>query len=875
VTTRGLPDAHAGSGARGIVTTLATAGVLAACMLVVLWIRLLPLQPESFAADAREHAADWTYVAEDGREHVYLGDFDSYLWLRHARTLLRTGDACDAVIDGACRDQHTGAPLGATTYYARTLHVAAIAAVHRLVTAWSGPDVPLSVAASLTALLVALAGVLPAFFLARSLGGGNVGGVFAVVLTTLDVRVLARTLGSDNDVWSVVLPLYVLWLVVAALGATRSWVRLTCASAAGGVVGLHAWAWRGWPLVLVIVAVALAAVMVLEALRQALAQRADGGAVRVASGARRSALVLATLVLTAGVATSITPDGGYVRLAREIVATFRARPAATPAEVVSEPSWPSALGAVAELAPLDLAAIARQAGGSGVLVAAWLGILLLLLPQGAWRPRHQVVFGAALSAGAWLVLRGIGGDAAAIPLLGVPILAAALAGIIGRPGDGGDDERDRVARAAGVTLVVWFGAAAYAAHGGLRMYLFAVTPLGIGCGVLAGRVVSALRRAVADEPRWYRTTASAGLALVLTIALVRMLEPGLALASRYRPLIDDAWWDALTHLRTSSAPNAIVHAWWEHGHWITYVADRRVANDGSSLQTHIPYWTARALLAPDDAQSAGVLRMLSCGSDAAPRPEGEQGAYAILRRAGKDPLAALAIVDGLVARDAAAAATYLDEHGLTATQRDAVLHATHCAPPEGYLVVSSDLLAKRSALVAMAAWDPRAPTLAGGAGLAHEDAASGVPFVRRWIDCTPGADGEMLCPVDSTIGGGTTLVDRVAYPASAPGRAVLTTAPAGGGPSVSGSPALVVVAGAERVERIVPAAPAQADLGVLIDVPGHRILVGAPALVGSTLVQLLYLDGRTTGRFEKVDDRTAAGERVTTWRIRWPDADAR
>lgn len=860
---------------RTVAAIVATACVVALCVVVVLWVRLLPLRPDRFAADERDRAADWTYVAEDGREHVYLGDLDSYLWLRHARTLLRTGDPCDAVVDAACRDQHTGAPLGAVTSYARTLHVAAIAGMHRLLTAWSGRDAPLSVASSATTLLVALAGVLPAFLLGRRLGGGNVAGVFAVVLAALDVRVLARTLGSDNDVWSVVLPLFVLWLVVAALGARRTAARTGCAVAAGVVVGLHAWAWRGWPLVPVIVSVGLLAVLALEALRAALGGGGHRRGLRAAPAVRRTALVLATFWLAAAVATSVTPDGGALRIAREAVGSLAARPATVAADGASEPSWPSALGMVAELAPLDLAAIARQAGGSGVLVAAWLGILLLFLPQGAWRPRHRAVLGAALLAGGWLVLRGIGDGALAVLLLGGPLVAAALAGL--DPDDGGGDgerdddaRRDHVARAAGVVLVVWFCAAAVAARGGLRMYLFAVPPIAIGCGVLAGRATAAVHAVFADGPRWSRAVATAALALVLVLAFVRVIEPGLALARRYRPLMNDAWWDALTHLRTSSAPDAIVHGWWERGHWVTYVADRRVANDGSSLLTHVPYWTARALLAPDPEESAGILRLLSCGSDALPRPEGEAGAYAILRRAGHDPASAFALVEAIVKRDDAGAAAYLAEQGIAPELRDRVLRASHCAPPEAYLVLSSDLVGKRSALVALASWAPgRASSVDDGAVL-RDDAAGGVPFVRRWSDCAESTPGQLVCPIDATIGG-RTRVESVAYPADAPARALLTTRPAGGGPAVTGSPALLVVDDAARTERVAPDAPAHPDLGVLIDVPGRRVLVGAPALVGSTLMRLLYLDGRHATGFAKVDERVAGGERITTWKLRFDD----
>src|SRR5262249_36363261 len=72
--------------------------------------------PERFArkvAATRDRlAGPYTYRAEDGRDHVYLGDLDSYLWLRRARQYLRAGTTCDTVAQGDCRDLHTLAPVG-------------------------------------------------------------------------------------------------------------------------------------------------------------------------------------------------------------------------------------------------------------------------------------------------------------------------------------------------------------------------------------------------------------------------------------------------------------------------------------------------------------------------------------------------------------------------------------------------------------------------------------------------------------------------------------------------------------------------------------------------------------------------------------------
>jgi hypothetical protein len=108
----------------------------------------------------------------------------------------------------------------------------------------------------------------------------------------------------------------------------------------------------------------------------------------------------------------------------------------------------------------------------------------------------------------------------------------------------------------------------------------------------------------------------------------------------------------------------------------------------------------------------------------------------------------------------------------------------------------------------------------------------------------------------------------VSWPDAAPERAVLASGRAGETAS-TGAPALVVVASASGLVRYTPPEPAHPDIGVLVDVPNARVLVGAPAFLGSTLVQLLYLDGRYATRFAKVDERGVAGERVTTWALRW------
>jgi dolichyl-diphosphooligosaccharide--protein glycosyltransferase len=673
--------------------------------------------------------------------------------------------------------------VGARTTYARTLHVAAIAGLHRLMTIWS-PRQPLPVTASLLPVVVGVAGVVPAFAIGSTLGG-PVAGAFAVALTMLDPLVLGRSIGGDNDVWNVVLPLYTFWFVLLALRASSSPGRVAWALTAGACTGLHAWTWSGWMLVHVAVAAGLVALTVLEG--------------------RRTALLLLVFCIASAVATSLTPQGGYFELPGAVVDALvpHHRPAAVP-----DTLWPSALGTVDELRPLDLSAMVRLVGGPIVLAGGASGVGLLLVAGGP-------------------------------------------------------------ARGAGVILALWLLAGAYAASGGVRFLLLLVPPLGIACAVAVGRASSALRREIRSAGRSYRAVATTALGIVLALAFFRAVEPGWTIAHIYRPQMNDAWWDALTHLDETAAPDAIVHGWWDFGHWVTYVADRRVANDGSSLLTHIPYWTSRALLAPTETESAGVLRMLSCGSDALPLPEGEHGAYATVRRTGRDPLAAFDIVNAVVGLNATAADRYLEAHGFTASDRADVLRTTHCAPPESYLVLTTRLVDKRTALVDVGSRDPRHPSVS---LRVFDPTDRGTPFLGRWVPCEPsGPDGERTCPIETSLAGGAVRLGSFTYREDAIDRSMLA---AGGADerTTAGAPGLLLVADPSGLERVMPASPAHPDLAVMIDVPNARILVGDPTFLASTLVQLLYLDGRYATRYAKIDERIAGDERVTTWRIHWPPA---
>jgi hypothetical protein len=148
-------------------------------------------------------------------------------------------------------------------------------------------------------------------------------------------------------------------------------------------------------------------------------------------------------------------------------------------------------------------------------------------------------------------------------------------------------------------------------------------------GVAAGRLYDW----IADEAR---TWLGDGI-LPRVVAAVVVLALGLlplriarATASAYLPSLDSAWAETIAQIRDTTPPDTVVSAWWDYGYWIKFLGERRVHADGGSLRTAVPYWLARAQLASSEAEALGVLRMLACGSDARPYPEGDQGAMARL-----------------------------------------------------------------------------------------------------------------------------------------------------------------------------------------------------------------------------------------------------
>lgn len=875
---------------------VAVASALAAVLLVV-WMRLLPLSLAGLDAAAK---AQLRHRGADGREHTYLGDYDSYAWLHFAENELTTGTSCDAVEDGICRDTYSNAPVGRRELYAHSLHVTAIVAVNRIVNFFR-PGYPLTASAFLVPVLVGALGVVPAFVIGWRLGGAP-GAVLAAVLIGVNPLFLKRSFGSDNDVWNVFLPLGMNAAAIAAIGTRRWRGRFAYGLVAAVCAGLHAVTWRGWLFTYGLLVAGLFAHLVVVAARRWRRERQAG--VFHLMPVRDAAMLLLVLIVATGVVADLAGSTDRywhspVDFVGNVLEWF------SPAQATSEngaPPWPNALATVGEMARLGLDGIAGFMGGRLLFLVGWLGLWLLALPPGAWRGWHWALLVVGGGLGLVLVYGRDPGRAALFVLLLAPAVAALLFAMLAA------DDAEETDTAAAFLMILWFVGALCLAYGGLRYIMLLAPPFGIACGAAVGRLYQRLSRIA--QARWpsfglIRPT----LAVISAALLIAPVQRGYAVASSYRPAMNDAWWDTLSKIRQESPRNAIVTTWWDYGYWAKYVAARRVTADGGSLLTHVPHWLGRALLAPTERESVGLLRMLDCASDATPEPEGSRSAYAALTTHGLDGISAHALILALARLDRDGARSVLAQRGFDTSTQEQVLGAMHCPPPPAYLVLTS-ALEKIAAWRRLGDWDPgrryvrrvvshmpeeeAVATMARRFGYAREDAlglyrqavrdlppaaprrivglARGY-LHRGWLPCRSEV-GDVVCPIGLPIDAAGTVLDDFVYSPDKPSEGRLRIRrpnEEGVAPRTTMWPAELVLADAAGLKRIAPTVPIDHDLAVLLDTVRRRVLLGTPAVIESTFTQLMFLDGRYARHFEKIDERLGyKGERVVAWRVLWP-----
>lgn len=238
-------------------------------------------------------------------------------------------------------------------------------------------------------------------------------------------------------------------------------------------------------------------------------------------------------------------------------------------------------------------------------------------------------------------------------------------------------------------FVIWLFGMIYGSSKAIRFALLLVTPLSFGFGVGMSLLV---RRAAGSGwfPRFFVALVFLGGFVVIVNS--QQVAGAYAAVVKEKPFLNDAWFDVLSFIKQSSRPDAIVTSWWDFGHIIKYVADRPVTVDGSSQHRMITYWVGRMFLTPDENEAVGILQMLDCGSTRA---------FEVLENRMNDTFKAFDLLNQVIVSDLEDAKKLLGMHA------DEILPLIKCRPPEGFVVVSGDMVAKANVWSHIGGWDPK------------------------------------------------------------------------------------------------------------------------------------------------------------------------
>jgi len=826
-------------------------------------------QIQSAAQAIKEH---FQYPSGE-HAYAYLGDIDSYYWLRQARNIVEKGSQCDAIENGICYDTYTLAPLREPKqidYYPFV-----IVAVYGMLRPFN-PDISLMQASFLTPLVFSLLFTVPLFLLLRRIGG-NIVAVIGSVLVSVNPYVLNRSLGSDNDIVNIFFQVVFLWLAVECFASATPRRRIAFGSMAGITLAVYSRFWGGWWYLadLFLASLAVRALFLLgrEFLEKKRLEKATLITLRNEAVIPCLACIIPLIVLY-GFVFATPADLGGMFMSQLSVLRFDA--------AANINLWPNVLTTVAEFNNIGVGGVISAFGSFWKLsfyLIALAGIAFLLFPTIGSVKRHPASFLLIIAANVLIYTLLMSYQKGHLFfLLMLPVLFGMV--IHARESKERGFHPDAVFLLTSIICLV-----SYFSLSGIRFLFLMAVPVSLFAALgieRAARLLFSFLRGIARFPK---PASTAMVALVAIIFLIGPVKEGYATAQSYMPSVSDEWVDTLSHINASSKPDAIINSWWDFGHWFKYFADRRVTLDGSSQNNPQLHWLGKLLLTDDERMAVGILRMLDCGGNSAfDRINGKLN----------DTPKAIEVLNLILVTDRAPAESLLISYGFSRDELEGVLSFTHCSPPENFLITSDDMIGKAGVWAHFGSWDFKKAYLAATAGIQSENEIiqmfaqnynTSHETTRAWIQELSSLEGEEqintwigpwpsyysgISPCEKKENGIVCVFSQnnqaIPFAVDVQQEEVRVGDPQS---STYAASAAFIKGNAFRLVKregnVIP-------VGIIVIQRGEDVfaMFTHPALVGSMFTRLFFFEGIGLSSFEKFHDATTVfGSRIITWKVRW------
>jgi asparagine N-glycosylation enzyme membrane subunit Stt3 len=197
---------------------------------------------ENIEAQVNQVSQNFKDQFKDDKGYTYLGDIDSYFWMRYAENIIEQGTYGDEIKDGRDWDTYMLAPVGSE---ANPSLYPYIEAINYKIMHFFNQNITLMQTVFYVPIILSLIAVVAAFFIAKKIGG-YLGGFIAAFLVAIHPMILSRTFGSDNDILNIFFPLVILWLFLEAFETKNKVKGIVISALDGFIIGLYSFAWGGW-----------------------------------------------------------------------------------------------------------------------------------------------------------------------------------------------------------------------------------------------------------------------------------------------------------------------------------------------------------------------------------------------------------------------------------------------------------------------------------------------------------------------------------------------------------------------------------------------------------------------------------------------------
>lgn len=664
---------------------------------------IVKAQKEPIEAQIKELSKEYKKAISyeyEGNNYVYLGDIDSYYWMRFARNVLNNGHICDEIKDGECWDNLAVAPLGRKDV--PHIHPYMIAFTYKAAPL-TGNKIPLMQASLITPTIIAIFTAIAAYFVGYLLIG-KIGGLLTAIFVSCNTVYVNRSIGSDNDIYTLLFPLIVLSFLFLAIKLKSRKGYILSALVAGLFVGLFKFAWEhGWWNIFNTVIYAFVLFIGFLIIHQLYTHKNIHKI--ISNETFRRVIVISVFFYIGGfigffLVTTITGAS---------VGEYFIAPFEGPLDfikfsksAVNVNVWPNVRTTVAEFNPISLSRIPNQLFlgklGNFIFFLAIMGIFLLFIKEIESKKTKYIMTSFSVIAAIFFSSKYVMENLSRTTYFALFSIIAFSYLIYFIYKKVKFDNIKMYHITIGIMLIIWFVGTLYAATQGIRFTLIVVPSISIAIAYGLATVYEEIVNFFKDADLSFNINIIKIIMLIVVLIIpISVASTSLSVTKSFVPHYNAAWDDALLKIRDESQPDAIVNSWWDFGHWFKYTTERGVTLDGATQNSPQLHWLGKLLLTDSEKESRGILRMLDCGGNTA---------FDVIENTTNDIPVAVDILNQIILLDdKEEVKEILRSYDIPEEDLDRVLEYSHCDPPENYLITSDDMIGKSGVWAHFGSWD--------------------------------------------------------------------------------------------------------------------------------------------------------------------------